>query len=501
MGLVINTNINALDALRNLGLADNAQSKSIQRLSTGLRINSAADDPSGLVISEVLRGQIASLNQAVLNSQSASNLVGTADAALAEVSNLLTGIRSSAMLALNTGGASPDQIAAEQDAVDSAIASINRIAATTRFGSTNLLNGSSGFNVTSKSTEITDLRFRSIAFDGQDSITTQIDIMKKAERARIGFQLASGVATGDQVIRVSGNLGTQEIFINSGMNTQDIVGMINAVRGNTGLFAVLSTGTMGVPNASDVVAIQTEEYGSVQKVSLEVISGDDVKAALDAGAPAAVSAGGKLIASGVDIGVNIAGAYVSTNGNNITVNSPFLNADIKIADGTDVADSPLLFTVAKSGLDFQLNIMPLETDKMTVGLPNISANYLGAPVRTLGSGSAERDVGGFLNSLISGGPNDLAANPQNAVYIVDAAVDEVNSLRGYLGAFASQTLDSNINSLGVAVENLTASESQIRDLDFAAEVANYTRAQVLFLAGISVLASANQIPQSVLKLL
>jgi flagellin len=110
-------------------------------------------------------------------------------------------------------------------------------------------------------------------------------------------------------------------------------------------------------------------------------------------------------------------------------------------------------------------------------------------------------VGGYLNSLVSGGANDLTKNPGNATAILDAALDNINSLRGFLGAFASQTLDSNINSLGIAVENLTASESQIRDLDFASEVANFTRSQILFQAGTSVLASANQSPQQVLRLL
>ncbi|RKY24306.1 MAG: hypothetical protein DRP79_07970, partial [Planctomycetota bacterium] len=192
-----------------------------------------------------------------------------------------------------------------------------------------------------------------------------------------------------------------------------------------------------------------------------------------------------------------------THGNMITVNSPFLNADIRIADGTGVTtpSDPLRFTVINSGLNFQLNIEPVGTDMVTMSLPNISANYLGEPVRDLGSGSAVRSVGGYLNSLISGGANDLVSNPSNAVTIVDGAVDDINSLRGFLGAFVSQTLESNARSLGIAVENLTASESEIRDLDFAEEVAEFTRSQILFSAGTSVLASANLIPQNILRLL
>ena len=503
MGLRINTNISAITALRHLRQSDKAQARSLERLSTGLRINRAADDPSGLVISEILRSQIGSLHQAIENSEFASNLIGTADAALSEVSDLLISVRESAIFALNTGGTSPEQIAAEQDAVDAAIASINRISATTRFGSTNLLNGSSAFNVTSKSTEVTELRFRSMSFNSQASATFEVAVTEQAERARINFQLEGGSASGDQIVRVAGTLGSQDILITSGMTTQDVVDMVNAVRGTTGIFAVLASGTDGSPAATDVVALMSEEYGSAERLSLEVVEGDSIEAGLTLGAISDLDEGGKMNDTGLDIGVSIAGANVSTRGNTITVNSSFLNADIKIADGTGVTpgSDPLLFTVADSGLRFQLNIEPVETDSITLGLPNISAGYLGDPVRTLGSGTEVRTIGGALNSLISGGANDLVNNATNAVEILDAAIDDINSLRGFLGAFASQTLDSNIRSLGIAVENLTASESEIRDLDFAEEVAKFTRAQILFSAGTSVLASANLIPQNVLRLL
>jgi flagellin len=115
MGLRINHNIPSLMALRNLKANDVNQQRSLERLSTGLRINRASDDPSGLVISERLRAQVRGLSQAVDNSQNASNMIGTAEAALSEVHTLLLGIRESALFAINSGGSSPDQVAAEQD--------------------------------------------------------------------------------------------------------------------------------------------------------------------------------------------------------------------------------------------------------------------------------------------------------------------------------------------------------------------------------------------------
>lgn len=501
MGLRINTNINAITALRNLNLTDRAQSKSLERLSTGLRINRASDDPSGLVISEILRSQIGSLEQALENSNSASNLVGTADAALTEVSDLLGEIRQSIIFALNTGGTSPDQVAAEQDAVDAAIASIDRIAATTRFGDTQLLNGASRITTSGVSASISNLNVQSVNLGGQASHTFQVAINSAATRARFDFQLSGGSAVGDHVIRISGRLGTAEILITSGTDTQDVVDSVNAVRGSTGVMAVLASGTDGTPAATDMVAIISEGFGTAESSAIEVISGDDVLVASGGYAPAALAAGSSFSKAGTDISVSVAGSQVDAAGNDVTVNGTFLEATFSIAANTGPASSPLSFTVLDSGLTFQLNSEAVATDRITLGLNNMAATSLGVAAYNLGSGADATAVGGFLSTLTAGGANDLTTDPTNALRIIDAAIADINSTRGYLGAFEADTLESNMNSLAIAVENLTASESEIRDLDFAQEVAEYTRAQILFAAGTSVLASANLIPQNVLTLL
>jgi flagellin-like hook-associated protein FlgL len=122
---------------------------------------------------------------------------------------------------------------------------------------------------------------------------------------------------------------------------------------------------------------------------------------------------------------------------------------------------------------------------------------VGAEVRVIGG----EEIGGYLDSIRAGGENDMFNDPGNAARIVDAAINDVSDVRAYLGAFVNDTIDPNISSLNIAIENLVASESEIRDWDFASETAEYTRAQILFQAGISVLSQANIIPQSVLKLL
>ena len=141
----INTNVGALIANTNLAKSQSSLSTSLERLSSGMRINSGADDPAGLIASESLKSEIQGIQTAVDNSTRASNVISTADAALGEVSNLLVSIKGLVVQAANTGGLSADEIQANQLQVDSAIASITRIANSTSFGGLSLLNGSLGY--------------------------------------------------------------------------------------------------------------------------------------------------------------------------------------------------------------------------------------------------------------------------------------------------------------------------------------------------------------------
>src|SRR5947208_16412649 len=139
MSLRINTNVTALNALRNLDQTSGTVSKSIERLSSGLRINNASDDPAGLIISEGLRSQIDGLNQAISNSQDANNVIKTAEGGLTEVNSLLRNIRQLAVHASNTGVNDQNAVQADQSQIASAIASIQRIAEQTQFGTKKLL--------------------------------------------------------------------------------------------------------------------------------------------------------------------------------------------------------------------------------------------------------------------------------------------------------------------------------------------------------------------------
>ncbi|OHB76984.1 MAG: hypothetical protein A2Z34_03750 [Planctomycetes bacterium RBG_16_59_8] len=521
MGLRINTNISSLRALRNLSINDRQQALSLERLSTGLRINRGSDDPSGLVISEQLRAQLAALNQAVDNSQNASNLVSIADAALTEIGNLLVTIQDSVVFAQNTGGNSPEQVTAEQDSVDQAITAINRIAATTRYSDREILNGNAGYVTTGSMPDaIDDLSIRSMTFaSSQASRDFDVQIDRDPQRARI--QLANASVVGETVIRIQGPRGTDTVLLASGSSETAIADAINSKAGFTGIFA---SGT------ATTLDLFSEGYGSEELIKIEILSGQisgggasDVQVLTDDGTRAgalsatgvtqySLDAGDSVTDTGLDGQVTVEGIAYTGTGREFNILSSTAQFTFRLDPEQIGSVSSATFTVLNSGMTFQLNEKPQETDRLQIGIINVATSALGLEtyrdrvsesINGVSGGATSADwiiKGGFLNTLVTGGDNDLDT-PDNAFTIVDEAIDQVSSLRGYLGAVQASNIQPNIDSLGVAIENLSASLSDLRDLDFAQETSNFTRTQILFQSGIAVLASANLIPQSILTLL
>ena len=490
MGLRINTNVASLEALRDLSISDTAQRKSMERLSTGLRINRASDDPAGLVISEQLRAQVASLKQASENSQNASNLIGTAEASLNEVSGLLTQIRQSLIFALNTS--STDQIAAEQDAVDNAIGSIDRIAQTTRFANAKLLDGSAAIALASTvGSQLANINVQNAQFDGISALTLQINLTQIASRA--GGLGASGLllsgfksAVSNTVFRITGAKGTEDISLARSASSTAFVSAVNAVTEDTGVYA---SGT----------ALYSVDFGSDQTISLEVVSGT-IRLLNNT---LLQSTSGVKTDVGRDAVATMQGATVSAKGNQLRILSSFFTGDVTLIDAaTSASNANKKFKIRKSGLNFQLNSTDAAADRERIGIRSMDPSLLGATTRTYkGQAGQNVTIYGYLTSLLSGGANDLDSNPANALKIVDKVIDQVTDTRSFLGAFQKMTIDSNKASVDVAAENLAASESSIRDLDFAAETSQFTRTQILFQAGTAVLGQANQIAQTVLTLL
>jgi len=543
MGLRINTNISSIRALRTLRVNDRNQARSLERLSTGLRINRGSDDPSGLVISEQLRSQIHALEQSVSNSQNASNLISVADAALGEVSSLLVQIQDSIVFAQNTGGSTPDQIAAEQDAVDQAVAAIDRIASTTRFADRPLLNGNSEFQIASSLDDFfDDVEIQSANFSG--SVTEQgleITEVVNAQRAEILFQGVSGATGSSTTLRITGSRGTEDVVLSPGGDAAAIQEAINGVAGFTGVYA---SGATAVADGS--VLLRSEGFGSDEFIKVEVVSGSLVSSggattftasALESSADGlgtytadtnavtggVMAVGNSLSDVGGDGEVSHEGQIFVGRGNHFEITTRkaqfSFNVDPDLITSEGTIGTPSTFatgtatagtftiTVGNTGLNFQLNEQPLPTDKFSIGIRGVTTATLGFdPVtdrieEAVGGFASSIDKGGFLSTLRTGGGNDLTQDPENGLQIVKAAITDVASLRGFLGAVQGDTIDPNITSLGVAIENLSASLSDLRDLDFASETSAFTRSQILFQSNIAVLASANLIPQSILTLL
>src|SRR5208283_5329612 len=193
----INTNISALTAQQNLQNSNNQLQVTLTRLSTGLRINSAADDPAGMIAATDLGTNIAASNQAISNSQVASQMISTADSALSQISSLLTTINGLVTQAANTSSESSSQIAANQLQIDSSLSAINTIAQTTTFQGQNLLDGSLAFTTTggTNSAAIQDLQVNQVNFGTASSVPVDINVTALAKQAQIGGTVNDGAAT------------------------------------------------------------------------------------------------------------------------------------------------------------------------------------------------------------------------------------------------------------------------------------------------------------------
>ncbi len=472
----INTNVASLTAQLGLAQSQKTLNDTLQRLSTGLRINSGADDPAGLIASEGLRSEIAGINQAVDNSSRASNVIATSEGGLNEVANLLLNIKSLVVQAANTGALSPDEIAANQLQVDSAVESITRISDTTTFAGLHLLNGSLDY-ITSgvNNTNIQALHINQANFGTNTTIPVNVDVLTSAKTADLEFRTSS--ITSSVTLQISGNDGVQVLTFTSGTAASAIAFAINRSSDSTGVKAEL----INSANALSGIKFESTGYGSSEYVSVQAQPGSGQFVTTDA------QGAQKARSTGVDAVATINGSVTVGDGLDLKVNTSSLDLDLTLNSNFGAGETS--FAITGGGARFQLGPQVSSNQQVNIGIQSVAADKLG-----------DADVG-FLNDLATGGTATLGKDPGAASRIIERAISQVAVLRGRLGAFEKNTLDTNVNSLQVALENVTSSESDIRDADFAAETANLTRAQILTQAGTSVLATANSTPQSVLKLL
>jgi len=485
----INTNVPALTAIRQLNANNNSLSRSLERLSSGLRINRGADDPAGLIASESLRSEIRGLNAAISNSERTVNVVSTTDAALGEVSKLLLDIKGLVVQTANDGALSRSEIEANQLQIDSLLDSVNRIANTTQFNGKKLLNGNLSYTVDAQDTsKLARLQVFGANVPAGSTLPVSVQITQSAQTASLLITSAeaglSGTVLSNSVtLEVTGNLGTEIFTFNSGTSISTIASAIIASKDSTGVSAVANS-------AASTLNFNSTKFGSDEFVSIRTISGSfDVQPP-----PSSTGSVDFELDKGRNAGVIINGQQASVkNGFTASTRNGGLDlvVDLTQTFGTSAAGATTNFTITGGGANFQIGPNVNGDGRVSIGITSTAATNLGSA------------TAGFLNDLGSSGSANIldSTNLSKAEDIIGAAISQVSTLSGRLGGFQANQVETNLNSLRVALENVTASESSIRDTDFATEAANLTRAQILQQSTTQILVRANQLPQSVLALL
>lgn len=453
MGQVINTNILSLNAQRNLNQSQGQLATSLERLSSGLRINSAKDDAAGLAISERFTTQIRGLNQAVRNANDGISFAQTAEGALSTIGDSLQRIRELSVQSANDTNSAQDRQALNNE-VQQLIAEVGRVADSTEFNGQSILDGT-----------LSNLVFQVGANQGQTISVDGVD-------ARTS-QLGASVDTGDTITASDLTSFTNDVAINgadvdlSGIDenspTQDIVNAINLVSGDSGVFAQVASETttnLGTFDSSNAGALTINNV----EVDLSSATSDaDVVAAINS-----VSAQTGVTAS------EDSGVVLTSSGSSIDVESDTAN-QFGTLTGT-AAESFLAGITLSTEVDGAINVQG--TDLADFGIDSISP---------------ANQVLGDVNVL-------TRENASDALQTLDFALQQVSGLRAELGAVQTR-FESTIDNLSIVTENLSAARSRIQDADFAAETANLTKAQILQQAGTSVLSQANATSQNVLALL
>ncbi len=463
-------NSTSLNAQANLNRASSALSKTTERLSSGLKINRGSDGPAALVISEKQRAQIAGLRQAIDNTDKAVSVVQTAEGALNEINSLLVKVRSLAIDSANTGFNDADALAANQAEISNALETINRIANNTQFGTKKLLDGSGGISGTANDADVDVLRATSDTTAG----TYAVEVTTEGERANVtaGTEQTANLAA-DETLTVNG----VAIQLESGMSQAEVVSRINDFSSQTGVTAEVSTG--------GETRVYSQAFGSDAEVSIV------------SNVAAAATSSGFGTTSTTDTGVNVVGTI---DGDSFTGKGNVLTATsgngkgLSVQFAADTTDAALTVTgaqgnvtVVDNSLVFQIGANANQTAKIAIGKVNTEA---------LGIGVSGNQFNSLSEIDVTSG-----SKAQDALGVIDSAINNVTNLRGTLGAFQQNTLQATASNLQSTLENTVNAESVIRDTDFAEEIANLTKNQVLVQAGASVLKTANQQPQLVLSLL
>jgi flagellin len=515
MAQVINTNVLSLNAQRNLTTSQSSLATSLQRLSSGLRINSAKDDAAGLAISDRFTTQIRGLNQAVRNASDGISLAQTTESALGELTNNLQRIREIAVQSANASNSASDRAALDQE-VQQRLAEVERIATQTAFNGQKVLNGTFGSATFQVGANVGE----TITVGLSTSMRTTA-IGRTADYVNGSTQYVGTLAVGQQGTGVDGTNALASGDLNIQIGSAAAVGVVASVdnssgAGNAGRTAssayskVEAINASAIPNltasadttvAFDFVAITDTVSTYTLTINGQGIYTTDGNAISGTAMAAQINA--NAAATGVTATYDSANTRMVLNaadGRNITVSQT-------AADATGVGQG---LTATSAGVNNTTNdALTAITTAATTPVANtfVGTIRLTSTDSITLSGAHETYVGYADNSAMALGSSALnsisvttVAGANTTLGRVDSALSAVSSLRSALGAIQNR-FESTISSLSAISENLQASRSRILDADFASETANLTRAQILQQAGVAILAQANAAPQSVLALL
>ena len=482
MSLRINQNTASLNAHRNLVQSNAKVSKSLERLSSGLTINRAGDGPASLVASEQLRAQIASIDQAIQNSETSVSMVQTAEGALNEVNNLMVSMRQLAIHAANEGANDDVMLAADQMEITNMVEAVDRIAKTTEFGSKKLLDGSNGVSGSAMGSGLqyigANISTVSSGDKGFDVVVTQ---------AATQSSIMGKAALTDELVKAGETLTVSEggkvaTYTTSSFDTMQSAAQNFATAADkAGLDVQVELG------AGNMLEIRHNQFGS----------GYDFQASSSTTGVLSTQAGEfDAAVSGSDIKGKINGEATTGRGDIMTgiagnANTEGLMVRYRGTPGEEIPEagkSVGMVSVTQNALTFQVG--PGQGQTVNIALQNTASSQLARGVDNTSSfkSLSEIDV-------------TFAQGAQDSMKLIDTAVNEVSKLRSQLGSFQKNTLETNVANLRTAGENMTAAESSIRDTDIAKEMAEFTRNDLMMQSGAAMLAQANQIPKKVLTLL
>jgi flagellin len=471
MSFRINNNIGAQRAFNSVSSTNYEIGKSMNRLSKGLRIADASDDPAGLISSELFRAQLSSMDQAMRNNNEALNYAKTAENGLGEMNKLLSDARSLAVASGNSATLTATQLSANQDQLNSIVSSINRIAGSVTYSGRKLLDGSAGVTTqVSNGSKVSGFSFGGTANTTTITQSGMITINQTVAATAATYTSTSTLSTG---VVTTGNVALNgvQFTLAAGSSLASVAAQFNAASGQTGVTAAVGTNnivftqTQTGTNRSVNFTDQDGSLSTAANTQARAV-GVDATATISVGGQSVLFTGGQQGADGLTL--------QDINGNKLNITS-----------GGNTVNTQLLGQVVAADSTFQIGFE--RTTTANLALRNMSAGQLGSGV-----------VSGLtVNNL----DVTTSTGAQNALAVLDKAIDEVSQMRGRIGNFQRNVVETQQRSLSSMRENLANSESSIRDLDVASEMTNYTKFQVMQQAGLSILGQANQQGQNVLSLL